>query len=363
MGNDMEKYLLQKASAMNTPVKATLELTPLCNMNCRMCYVRHSEKEADSHGEIKPLDYWLDLIPELKDMGVLFAALIGGEPFLYPDLKYLYEALHNNGFYINLTTNGTLLAHEVPEWIIDHKPRYITVSLYGAANETYEKVTGNPRGYTQAMQGIKNLMHAGIPVKLNYVVLPENRNDLEQIFEIKKELDIPLLASAYCFPPVRKAKSASFERLTAEDCAEEELKIMKYSDPDQYLSKISHIAGESYQQDTARHKEHIYCHAGNSTFWITWQGKMVPCGMMKSIGYSAEKGKLKINWELMKQDIAEKKICHSCAVCERREICQACPASMEAETGQLDGRPEYLCRAARHMIDLCKAEKSSQTSL
>ena len=66
MSNDLESYLIQKASSEGTPIKATLELTPLCNMNCRMCYIRHSQSEAAESGGVEQGEYWENLIPEMK---------------------------------------------------------------------------------------------------------------------------------------------------------------------------------------------------------------------------------------------------------------------------------------------------------
>ena len=43
----MEKVMLTKAVKRQMPATGTLELTPLCNMNCRMCYVRLSKEEMD----------------------------------------------------------------------------------------------------------------------------------------------------------------------------------------------------------------------------------------------------------------------------------------------------------------------------
>ena len=38
----LERQLIARAAALRRPVSGSLELTPLCNMNCRMCYVRLS---------------------------------------------------------------------------------------------------------------------------------------------------------------------------------------------------------------------------------------------------------------------------------------------------------------------------------
>ena len=39
------EYLYRKASAAGVPLSGTFELTPVCNMDCKMCYVRLSHRE------------------------------------------------------------------------------------------------------------------------------------------------------------------------------------------------------------------------------------------------------------------------------------------------------------------------------
>ena len=41
--DSMEKILIQKAYQRQAPINGSLELLPLCNMNCDMCYVRLSK--------------------------------------------------------------------------------------------------------------------------------------------------------------------------------------------------------------------------------------------------------------------------------------------------------------------------------
>ncbi len=45
--DSMEKMLIQKAYQRQAPINGSLELLPLCNMNCDMCYVRLSNAEME----------------------------------------------------------------------------------------------------------------------------------------------------------------------------------------------------------------------------------------------------------------------------------------------------------------------------
>ena len=47
-----EKHLISKAARSHTPINGSLELLPLCNMNCGMCYVRLSRPEMERQGHL-----------------------------------------------------------------------------------------------------------------------------------------------------------------------------------------------------------------------------------------------------------------------------------------------------------------------
>ena len=116
--SSIEKALLERAKASKTPANGSLELLPICNMNCDMCYVRLSREEVQTHGGLHTTDEWIEIGKQMKDAGVLFLLLTGGEPLLFPDFKRLYTELQKMGFIITINTNGTLIDDE---WILFFK--------------------------------------------------------------------------------------------------------------------------------------------------------------------------------------------------------------------------------------------------
>ena len=54
------------------PLSASFELSPLCNMNCRMCYVRLSKEEMKEKGRLRTAREWLELARQMRDAGTLF---------------------------------------------------------------------------------------------------------------------------------------------------------------------------------------------------------------------------------------------------------------------------------------------------
>ena len=97
---DQEQFLIQKARYFKIPIGGTMELLPLCNMSCRMCYVRKTKKEVEKEGRMLSCDEWLEIAEKAKEAGILFLLLTGGEPLLFPEFERLYKTLIQMGFVI-----------------------------------------------------------------------------------------------------------------------------------------------------------------------------------------------------------------------------------------------------------------------
>ncbi|MCD7818155.1 MAG: radical SAM protein, partial [Lachnospiraceae bacterium] len=131
-------YLHWKAEQSKVPLSGTFELSPVCNMNCRMCYVRMTQKEMDATGgRLRSIEEWLTLAKEAQKRGMLLLLLTGGEPFLWPDFQELYTELKKLGLVISINSNGTMIDEKVMTWLSEDPPSRMNITLYGASDETY----------------------------------------------------------------------------------------------------------------------------------------------------------------------------------------------------------------------------------
>ena len=69
-----ERSLLQKARQKHIPVTGALELLPLCNMNCDMCYVRLSRSEMERQGRLRTVEEWVRLAEQMQKAGTCFSS-------------------------------------------------------------------------------------------------------------------------------------------------------------------------------------------------------------------------------------------------------------------------------------------------
>ena len=66
----VERMILDQAKRTRTPANGSIELLPLCNMNCDMCYVRLSREEMERQGRLRTADEWLEIGRQMKEAGV-----------------------------------------------------------------------------------------------------------------------------------------------------------------------------------------------------------------------------------------------------------------------------------------------------
>ncbi|MBR5322834.1 MAG: radical SAM protein [Clostridia bacterium] len=340
------EYLYSRASNAGVPISGTFELTPLCNMDCKMCYVRLSWKEQEAICRIYDAEKWLELAREARDAGMLYLLLTGGEPFLYHGFRQVMEGLNKLGLIVSINSNGTLIDETVISWLKNCPPMRINISIYGASDDTYAKLCNNPRGFTQVTNAIRLLKEAGISVKLNCSLTPDNADELPLIVEYAKENDLVLQVATYMFPPLRKAEDniGQNSRFTPEQAAY----YTVYSDylllgTERFLARENRVIGD-IEDDCAGIGDGIRCRAGKCSFWITWKGTMTPCGMFPEQDLpNVFEMSFCDAWEKVKEYASGIVLPSKCAGCSAKDDCRACAAMVITESGSFDKVPQYRC--------------------
>ena len=154
-----------RARKRGIPFKGTFEITPLCNLDCRMCYV-HLNKEQLCGKSPLPAETWEAIMQEAIDAGMMYAALTGGECMTSPDFDRLYLFLHSKGVQVSILTNGVLLDEARIRFFKAHPPASIQVTLYGESEDTYERVTGR-RHFKRVMRNLRMADEALLPLVLS----------------------------------------------------------------------------------------------------------------------------------------------------------------------------------------------------
>lgn len=357
-------YLYTKASEMLIPLSGAFELSPVCNFSCRMCYVRKTKQEVQcSPRGILTLEDWRRIAREAHEAGMLYLLLTGGEPLLWPDFWTLYDELIDMGFVLSINTNGSLIDEAAIEHFRRKPPQKISITLYGASDATYKRLCGVDGVFTRVDQAIRGLSQAGITVKLNCSVTPDNACDLDWIMNYAKERDLTLAATSYMFPPVRRDASmvGRNARFTPEEAARYHLRYIGFDRSDEsYRSYLRRIL-EGYCEPPGLDEGcvdpvdgKVRCRAGRASFWITWDGWLTPCGTMPEPKVDVKTQPFRDAWTALTELTAALRLSGLCEKCPDRGVCFPCAAIAMAETGTTEGVPRYKCRVTRAIYEIAK---------
>ena len=356
----IERILLEQARQTYTPANGSIELLPLCNMNCDMCYVRLSREEMEAKGRLRTADEWLEIGRQMKDAGVLFLLLTGGEPFLYPDFRRLYLELRKMGMIITINTNGTLIDEDLAAFFGKYKPRRVNITLYGTDEETYGKLCHYPGGYEKTLRGIRLLREQGVDVKAGGSLARANQDDLDQLLDIGAKLDIPVRVDTYMMPATRERDLPynMQSRLNPEEAARARIHALKREmGPELFPQYVRQSVERAAHPEPVEAKPgHMSCMAGQCSFTINWQGEMRPCVILSEPAVSVFEVGFENAWKYIVEETGKILLNAKCSTCHMRHLCRTCAASALLETGSYDGVPDYMCRYAEESLRLLREE-------
>ena len=330
---DYSIELIEKCKKAGIPCGATFEMTPLCNFNCNMCYIHLSPEEAKKQGKLLTTDQWLRIAEEAKSLGTLGIELTGGEAVTRPDFPFLYEKLIKMGFLITLRSNGYRIRGDLLELLKHYKPRCISITLYGASDETYYKVTGIKDGFSVVTQNILALREAGINLNLTVTVTKDNIGDRKKLKEWANENGFFISFYGGLLTPIRSAKR-SIEHLKADFGID-------FGKANNLTPNREIVDREQYMHPFSKCREY------GAKFCVSWDGRMTICNCFPSVWADALNQSVKDAYKELYQKLNRLNRPSECADCQFIDYCGACPARLLSDTGSHEKTNESICKKAR----------------
>jgi cyclic pyranopterin phosphate synthase len=167
-----------------------LAVTDRCNLRCFYCMPEDgidwlSRKELMSYEEM------LRICSLLVKNGIEKIRITGGEPFVRKDIMSLLTGLSElNGLReLTLTTNGVLTAPFIPE-LKKLGIKSVNLSVDTLDRNRFFAITRRDE-LPAVMNTLEQLLHHGIDVKLNAVVMAgKNTRDIAPLVQLTKELPV-----------------------------------------------------------------------------------------------------------------------------------------------------------------------------
>lgn len=155
-------------------------LTRRCNLACKHCYAISSNREFP--GELTTAEIH-DVMDDLKAFKVPVLILSGGEPMLRPDLFDLSKRAKAMGFYVGLSTNGTLITEENVAAIAECGYNYVGISLDGI-EKTHDRFRRREGAFKESLNGLRLCRDAGLKVGVRFTLTQDNAPDLPRLLEL-----------------------------------------------------------------------------------------------------------------------------------------------------------------------------------
>ncbi|HWS11184.1 MAG TPA: heme d1 biosynthesis radical SAM protein NirJ [Rhodocyclaceae bacterium] len=151
-----------------------------CNLTCKHCYSISADK--DFPGELDTQEVFA-VMDDLKRFRVPVLILSGGEPLLRPDLFDIAARAKSMGFYVGLSSNGTLIDEDNIGRIEDCRFDYVGVSLDGIA-ATHDRFRRKEGAFEASMRGIRLCRDRGIKVGVRFTMTEDNQQDLPGLLRL-----------------------------------------------------------------------------------------------------------------------------------------------------------------------------------
>lgn len=328
------------------PLEVHLDLTYRCNNNCLHCWLRipsdsSIQKKELSYNEIRRI------VDEARALGVRKWSISGGEPMLREDFYEIFDFITSKAVSYTLNTNGTLITSKIAQ-LLKRKGNKM-VALYGATAETYDRVTRNPGGYEQLMQGLQYLKEAGADFVVQLVPMKDNWHEWEKMIEFAKSLSPNLRVGASWLN-----YSAARDSRINNDIYRQRLNPSLVVELDPPYVTFEESNAHNCGHTECNGKFFYSCIDGMREFHIDPYGGMSFCSYIKdpTMRYDLLKGTVCVGWEKFIPSLAEitfdkEEYKSNCGSCELREDCRWCAVYGWLEHGRFSAPVEYLCEVAR----------------
>lgn len=157
-----------------------------CNLTCKHCYSISADKDFD--GELAQ-DEIFAVMDDLKSFRVPVLILSGGEPLLRNDIFEIAAHAKAMGFYVGLSTNGTLIDASNIGRITAAEFDYVGISLDGMA-ETHDKFRRLPGAFDRSLAGIRLCRDRQLKVGVRFTLTQDNAHDLPALLKLIENEDI-----------------------------------------------------------------------------------------------------------------------------------------------------------------------------
>lgn len=327
----MQKLIFDRMCKLMIPFSATIEITDLCNLQCKHCY-RGNKKQS----------YWtkrtfVDVLDALESLGTMNLTITGGEPFSHPLICWFLEQTKRRGFVLGIQTNALLLDDSILSALKENIVSDVSVSLYSTVEFEHDTITQLSGSMKKTIANIEWLLDNKIPVSLNCPIMSFNKNAMVGMRNFADKLGIELKFALKIIPSQNR------------DAHIEDYNVFN---KDFILSSMQNPKIKLYQNELAairKSRPHTrYCQTGFRSITFDAQGNMLICNAYRKNCGSLKDKSVKELWvqseELNKWRNLISLVNKKCSTCPAYSYCEPCPAHAYTIFGKDNMIDEITCQ-------------------
>lgn len=338
------------------PFVAGIELLPQCNFNCIHCYIESDRRENKRSMNLSEIKSVIDI---LVNHNCIELFITGGEVLLHSNFEEIYKYAKEQGLLVSVLTNGSLITDKHINLWKEYPPELVSITLYGATDTTYQKVTGNKNGYSLVKKAIERLQKENIKFELKTIGIKENVDEILDIRNYIRSLNIQNSLLAWDIRPMNNGcMDTTDHRVSVEKISE-----IERNDPEldvfwKNLAKNPDLSKKTFRQEGS----FLYpCAIAQQFVFITHDGLMRGCVKEVKVAYDLLHGNFDEGWEYLKKELIDRVSDRRfpCSNCDKFRYCGQCtamfnavnndpniPVSFYCELGE--SRKQYIKRLLQH---------------
>lgn len=196
-GRPADAAVLVRAPGPYEFSRATWEINLGCDFDCEHCYLGEKRFEGlDWDGKAR-------LLHVMRDAGVIWLQITGGEPLIDPQFPAAYRLAHELGMQVELLSNGSQLGKaRILELLTLLPPVKMSLSVYGASTGTYDGLTRRRGAFKRFTRGLDAALTVGLNIDLSLIITDRNAHEAEAMRAWADRLGVPHRTYANISPTI-----------------------------------------------------------------------------------------------------------------------------------------------------------------
>lgn len=339
----------QKAG--HKPIVAQMEATFRCPLHCEHCYSdcynnRQMAKKELSTRQIK------EILDKCKEDEVFWFCFTGGDPLMREDFAEIYCYAKNLGFITTIFSSLIPLNQKILETFKRYPPFNIETTLNAATFQKYKEIT-RTNFFKKQIEAIRRLQKNNLPIRVKTQITRQNIGQIDRIKRLVESLGLKFRPSTMICARLNGDTYPCHLRVEPKEAVRVNKHYGYFEEEEEQLPHqrldLKKLIGEPKTDKL------LSCAAGGHAFWITTQGRMTVCSILRKPdydllkkGHTVKEGFYRLTEEVHSLRFKNKK--SRCRSCKYRLICKWCPARAYLEKGSLEEPIEYFCQQVKEVL-------------